>query len=482
MQECELSPGTGIIRSIAATPMTSLQMLCEWIDNSFGAGARTVTIIQEAGALTIVDDGAGCADLKKMETIAVSVPQKGNRAQMYGVGGVNAQIVASRIGPVRVDSVTRDFVGAIEIDWHECLHNNSFTANHDSQANVDGRAPGTVIRIGNTRPIKRSRDLFDELGWRYAAVLRRGRRIVLQLRGEEHVVAPYRHPKFSAAARVELDFTFDGCRIRGFCGLVAAGVKNPYWGVSCHWGYRVLERVKSLPCGRSLLRIYGEIQLPQNWRHVTLTKDAVLDGDERDQLLEQIAQRCSAVLDLADDQAEDFELCETTLLAEQFINGELAAVAERGAGGIKGRRPGKSGAEGTVEPTGCGGLHQRFTTSQPGDKALGDLLRRPRAPLTIRLRWNPDMAEDQAYEFVATSRGLSLLWLNGRLAEFYRSDHKALASYVVPIVAREIVDGVAASRGLFPSFRTSDYQKTLMRLSRHVVGRPELAGAEKGAV
>lgn len=451
-----LDCGTSIIEVFAARTMTWKQMLSEWIDNSFGAGAKKVDISWNGDTLLISDDGQGCEDLREMESPARSLKRTGNLAAKYGIGGVMSQIRAGRAGLVEVSSITREKIGNISIDWSECMRLGKITADFYEHPNMGGQKPGTRITIHGSRRVKEVPSLVRDLGYCYAGKLRQGCSITLRVDGEKIRVKPYTPPPFSR--RVDFGFEFNGHHITGFCGLVERGKSNPYPGWSFHWAYRFLGQFYDPANGRPSNRIYSEVYLPEGWSNIGVTKDEF--SEDAGPLMDALAVHCAEIIEAAGFEAEDASLCSATKAAEDLISRAIGLK-----GGIKGARPGCAGKKGTVEPTGTGSEHRNFKKSQPGSKVPGDGASMASLPSRVVLYFDDTMEEPYLFAPHRKRGCPSTLTLNSGLCGIANlmSDPKSLAMGCLPIIAYEIAYGSKETRNIFAFLKVTEYKAILKK-------------------
>lgn len=452
-QSVPLECGTGIINVFRAQDLSWKRMMSEWIDNSFGAGAKRITIRKTGSLLEIVDDGFGCDDLRAMQSLARSVKNTGNKASRYGIGGLMSQINASQAGMTEVSSTTREKKSHIVCDWRACLERDTLFANSFLEISAPSRKSktGTTITIHNCKRIRDVDKLVRELGYRFSGMLNAGHSITLEIEEEPTKVKPFTHPPFSK--EVAFEFKLDGCIVKGFCGLVERGTTNLFPGWSVHWGYRFLDRFHEPADGTPTNRIYGEIYLPQEWKNLSVTKDSFCE--EPDDLWEVITEHCREIIDIAAEESQKVELAGASQAAEAIISGALI-----GKRMVKGARPGDTGKQGTVKPTGTGGDHKRFKTSQPGDKAPEDSPLPDRTPDRVRIVFDETM--EDVYSIATSGKRVRtfVLTLNTglvRIADF-RDDPKKLATVCLGYIAREIADGADDIQRAFPSYREQSYQ------------------------
>lgn len=460
-----LSIGVGILRFLRDSNMRWDVMFKEWIDNSLGARARNIIIRSKGKVLEIVDDGDGCDDLIVMESPARSGNRPHDIAGMYGIGGVMSQIHASQGGLVEVSSVHKNRQSEIAIDWNECLESNRFTPKYHNQIPSSPDATtGTTIRIHRAKRFRDTEKIITDLGHDYAYVLRHGRRILFEIDGDVKEVIAYEPPPFDK--KVRFDFDFQGHRIKGFCGVLKQGFTNHYPGWSVHWGYRVAMVTKAPAMGHLVNRIYGEIELPRTWKNIVPTKDDFTS--EADDLWEKIGELCTEVLERGDVQSTDFAIQE----ASEIVGGLLTEAIGGDRALIKGRRPKKGEDEGTVEPSGDGPEHKKFTTSQPGYKPsdLDGIEGLEKAPKKIRIAWDEAMTQAYRIDITGTSRSrIMTIMLNSGNPQIYDfiKDPNKLVTICCHFMATDLTN-TPQYRGMFPEFVRDEVKETFDALLRRV--------------
>ena len=265
-----LSNGAGMIRFFIGSTLTILQMLAEWIDNALGADADKIVIRwrRREHLLEIEDDGHGCEDLEEMESLARSGRKPGDRAAMYGIGGVMSQICMSRGGVVEVTTTTPTRKGYIKVDWNACLVADELFSEHGTTARPPKVKTGTTIKIHGAKSPGDVAKLVAGLGYHYAGALKAGKSITLLIDDQRHRIRPYHPPPFEA--EVHWDFVLDNLPIKGYTAAVAASHANPHAGWSIDWGYRIAMKFPD-PAGpgRSAHRIFGMVYLPRGGRGST---------------------------------------------------------------------------------------------------------------------------------------------------------------------------------------------------------------------
>lgn len=459
----------GIIRVLQGERLNYLAALKEWIDNSLGARAKTITIRRTGECLEIIDDGDGCDDLKTMESLAASYKKSHNKASMYGIGGVLSQIRASIDGLVEVESITKKNTSKITVDWNECIANDKIGAKKYSSGPALGMMKtGTTIRIPKAKRFYSVEQYAEDLGHAYAGELRRaGRKIEFDINGKVTRVIPFKPYPFDGEP-VRFDFDYQGHRIKGFCGVVKPGVTNRFPGWSVHWGYRVAFITHKPANGRRDHRIYGEVELPHDWKNINPTKDDFTN--EIDDLWEIIGGHCEEVIVRGDQGSSDFELSESSEMVSDILTGAIAGKQTI----AKGRRPGAGSNRGTVNGTGNGSTHRNFSTAQTGEKPVDPTGNgaHARIPQKISVAWDDTL--DRPYSIVITgtkSRTLAITLnkSNPRILEF-KDDPGKLATMCCSHIAHELTYN-SDFANVFPEFQAEQYHETYSQLLSRVVSR-----------
>jgi hypothetical protein len=468
----DLRYGASIVFALGGRSLSWPQMMSEWIDNSFGAGANRVQITYDrtSNTLVIEDDGLGCDDLVEMESPARSKRHAGDRAGRYGIGGVMSQIVASQKGFVEVFSVTATKTMEIAVDWGKCLaEDRLYTTRHLEDARGPRDRVGTKIVIHTCRRLTTVSSVVRDLGYRYSGELSSGKSIVLDVNGETISVHPYEPPE--AIKSLDGEFDLDGNHIRFHCRIVGRSDQNPYSGWSVHWGYRFLDRFSDPAEGLPTGRIYAEVCLPETWKNISDTKDAFLEYPET--LWAAVAERCRPLVQEAARRDAEVDLTDAGNAVADIINkileGDKAAKAK-----VKGRRPGDGEKTGTVVPEnpGRGGRHRRFSESQPDADGVPGVLPAI-APVFLVIGWDSTMDVPYRIEASGVRKRTYTLTLNSgiELIRRFVGDQSLLLAYCLFPVALEIANESGRSQNTFPSFQDMQfrdiYGTLLTRASGH---------------
>lgn len=465
-----ISIGGGILDVLRAQRMDWSEMIKEWVDNSFGARAKNVTLRWSGETFEVADDGEGCEDLRIMESPGKSGRKPYDNAGKFGIGGVWAQIRASQAGLVEIISFHVKHVSKVTLHWGKFITKDDLSAEHFQQL-PPTKPTGTIIRIPKLaigRP-SHYRRLIEDLGHAYKEeIVKRGRKIVFDVDGKISIVEPYKPPKFEYQKKFQ--FEYQGHQIHGFCGIVPHGVKLRFPGWSVFWGYR-MGFTTNLPAGetRIVKRIYAEVYLPRTWENISPTKDGFSVDD--DGLWETVGEHCKEIIEKADEQSYDLELQETAEIVNELLTGAIAGNSLV----AKGRRPGSNGENGTVEPSGNGSPHRSFETAQEGYKDSDPTGKpcRMRGPSRIRITW--EMGMEYPYE-VEIRKGTMFLTLDKSREQIARfmDDPLSLAVLCCGYIAQEMETN-PETEGMFPIIRGENIRDTYGRLLSRIKVAPCLA-------
>lgn len=355
--------GLGTIEFIAAQRISWKAALCEWIDNAFDADANAVAIEVGANAVSISDDGRGCAQLEPFIRLGESRRHLTTRLGRFGIGAKDAAIIIG--GPnsqLRVESVHKGTRRVLQINWHSYAKEWAYTP-----PTVSPAGPGQIGTKITVNPVtKRTPNkgdwakLQDDLGYIYAPALKEGRQISVRLKKSDRrprIITRWSPPRLDPHHTVDSVITVKGKRARVYVGLVAEGEPNHRNGITYFHGFRVIVPSSQKGCGNhNASRVCGFVELLDGWR-LAKNKDAIV-GDEGE-LFQAVEAACRPVLEAADRAGMTMR----SAAFAQAVESRLQASLDRMA---KARRRKGGGNKGSKRPTGKGGRHTRAQVEQPG--------------------------------------------------------------------------------------------------------------------
>lgn len=364
--------------------MTRERMIREWVDNSLDAKSRLVMVTRNKDFVEIRDDGQGCADPQAILKLSRSyIHGNGSRSGMFGMGGKIASLRASQGQRTYVETIHEGQIHRLEANWRLMMERDSWSFGTTKPiAAKNGQTGTTIINDGPDGPITfpGAERISERLGFDYMDAIKSGVLIVLKIDGKRYEIKPYRIPKFSQEC--DFSFDYDGYKIEGMCGIVAAGELNPYPGFTFHWGpHRVLLTTEDPADGKFCGRIQAHIKLPEGWDNVNVTKDG-WKTDDPTALYDMLGGASRHIIDAAQEASEDHELATFTNEIESLLNGTILVRAN-------GRRPGNSGQQGTVEPKDTDRRHKKFNIWRPGDRGTAKCS--PAVPQRFEVHWRDDI-------------------------------------------------------------------------------------------
>jgi hypothetical protein len=371
----EVGMGTMLTAFSGWNNVTATKAMRELIDNALDASARNVTISWEGTRFAIEDDGHGTDEVKRILAPFNHGEHIGTKSGRYGFGGSGSLAwIADASGTVKVESHTGEWRHTMSLDYGECVRKNRLEV--DNASRRASRCPGTRIIIEGARQTSQNQigAARPTFAFDYAPALRSG--VVVSINGKP--IAPFAPPEM--AKKKPFRFIVDGCDIRGFCGLVKPGKKNPVQGWAFAYGHRFMG-VFHDPLGDSeaaLNRIYGEATLPKEWKNIGTTKDTFITPP--DELMGKIREASLWAIDQARTESRSLEL-DGVIAAQGILDGILGTPEKE-------RRDKPEVPEtGTKEP-GDGSTKRNYKKAQAGDNR-----RSSGGPRRIRLQWSPDLGQ-----------------------------------------------------------------------------------------
>ncbi|MDE2100987.1 MAG: ATP-binding protein [Patescibacteria group bacterium] len=427
----------GIIEAFLKSPLTFRQCLNELIDNSLDAHADDIKITIVDGMLTYKDNGFGCDEPSRFVGIGKQnseIAKGTGRSAHFGEGLKAALIKLSQANLCTITSVAGGVKRGIRLDWKYMQHVGRLVYSRVSDKPACDEI-GTTIIVNDCIKLSNFDKLVSDIGFDYAHVIRGGVRIKISFNGRQRVAQAYEPPRF--AERIDTEFECNGCKIRGYAGLVLEGEPNPHHGITVRWGPHkraLLLKFNDPADGVSLWRVASEIELPTEWKNFTLTKDSF--AEKPHDLCDMVAEEFRPIFEKAEQAGESFEINSFSDLVAESMNATYEPFKR-----IKGRRPGITGKSGTTNPTGTGSPHKEFATYQPGDKA--DRPKRDtRIPKCFRIHWRDDMTAAWMIEINGNKLVVANIYLNKlspRINGFReRNDIESLATFCFGQLAQHI--------------------------------------------
>lgn len=315
-------------------------MVCELIDNAFGANATTVRLSWPGGKVfRIEDDGSGIPDIVRMLTFGAKRDRDAADIGFYGVGAKHALIWLWGESTVRTKH--GGYSSELTISWDDVA---SGRVPYPTDAAVvriaGGQDTGTAIYCKVDKGYPKFADLLPSIASTYTPGIESGKRIIIACPGTHggEVLSGRAWPETDC----QIDDTIEaaGREVRIRMGIVSQGHKNPYTkGFSFERSFRVIKESTLGANGFSVSRIAARITLGTDWRLSTHKDDF---AEFQDELAEAIYARCADLMQEASEQAMSLEDAE--------FNRELADAVHKVAGQRREKRPGASDEAGTVQP------------------------------------------------------------------------------------------------------------------------------------
>jgi hypothetical protein len=433
----------------------------EYLDNSLDAGAGSVSITYSTPDKTLVvsDDGNGTEEPENIVSPFKHGAHTTTASGRYGIGGTASMIwMTDAKGIVSVLTTTDRHTHAIVADFAVMMSNDSLDATADRFPSA-GKPKGTSISIGrctfNPGLIMQFRSKLEFL---YTPTLRKKTKIILAVDDKAVQLEPVPRPIHGRSVKFSL--VVDGHTVNGFCDMVKPGVKNPAKGFAVALGHRFMDTFREPAGDRNIdwSRLYAEITLPDSWDNVTDHKDGFRTAPN--DLWAQVEERCRAILDELEQEAQSIELDDSIKAAQEILD----MVTGHTPNGEKGRRGGPHEKEGTCEPTNNGSEHENFSKKQPGTKG-------GRPPKRILLNWASDL--EVPYEIRMESRRIRVTLSEGHLASVFKGENcgEQLAFFVLNAVSAANFTNSIDAKGLFPNLAADsiamDFGRMLSWLPAH---------------
>lgn len=391
-------------------------MVCELIDNSFGADARHVKLSWPGGkAFSIEDDGHGTSDLMKMLTLGAKRDRTSRDIGYYGVGAKLALIWLW--GKSHISSVCGDSRYSVEIDWNDIAEGVAAYPTEESiQESYRGDLnTGTLIKCFAERNYPKFEDLFASISNTYTPGIEEGRKILCSVNGRPQVLKGRPWPK--TTDEIDDVVVAAGREVRIRMGIVAPGEKNTYGnGFAFERSFRVIKEnlLGSGSFGAS--RIAARITLGDDWL-LSTNKDDFTEYQE--ELSDAILDRCSAMLQTADEQSVSYE--------DQQFNKSLAEIVLQA--NRRESRPNQGDNVGAVQPKSTGRKRRTAAESTDQDGSVeGERTVRKRNGFSV-VAYEADSATFGKYD--ADANKVCLNMSNEWLCEKYRKREEDVLTPVI---------------------------------------------------
>jgi hypothetical protein len=275
MSKRDITPRPKIIAGTREQSLGFVPALCEFIDNSFGAGANkvTITIPTKLGQpIRVRDDGDGVQSLVNMFRFGDSTPSgKHVRVGRWGVGFKEAAIwLGDRVS---VSSIRGRKQHHVIVDWSVLETQDKWEIDEPQSDDIEAAAEsGTVITI--SRPcyhhVKRTQkaidDLIKKLGITYHPILAKGGQIIIMHGSRKIRVQPFEWPELDGDP-IARKLRINGKTAKVKVGILQAGVNTPFEGIQyCHH-YRVIERSCAVATNNGYpgQGLVGIVELSDKW-------------------------------------------------------------------------------------------------------------------------------------------------------------------------------------------------------------------------
>jgi len=311
-----------------------LQGLCEFIDNSLSAKAKTIQIVFHKRLLEVIDDGIGT---DTPEDILTPFKSKGmDCTSRYGIGAAGCAIVLSNWGRCVASSNTgKGMTKTCVMNWAAYKSTTCGDVEITQLQSSPSSYRGTTISIDMVRQLtaEQHQKCMDEIAFRYSTAIRNGISITYTAKGKTETIRAWKRPELVRSEKETLIHKQLG-KIELFCGIVKPGHKNERPGFNIYWGKRILIEHESGPCAiyeASTARIYGEIILDhETFPHVNTLKDGFNNDFDPSGLYQRIAERFKDIL--IDAKAEGIEVHLEVLSkkAAEILNSAFGEMGDKG--------------------------------------------------------------------------------------------------------------------------------------------------------
>lgn len=359
-------PRASTLRAIAAGNVGWLTAFGEWIDNSFDRHATRVSITLERDSLTIEDDGEGTATLPALVQLGEHTDAATGLGE-YGMGGKESLLWAGgERSDVVILSTHRGVTRRLAMNWLDYARSDWELPDVHERPATPGEI-GTKIQVHplRGRPPANPERICEELGYLYSRAIRRdNRQITIKWPGikeRPRVIAAWEPPEFeSSPAPIHITIQVGNKSADVFAGVVKEGVRNPRYGLTYWYKYRVIMPASARGCGDfHITRVCGFVELRDGWKSaLTRNKNGLTVGDEA--LFAEVERTILPILQAADRAGSTFALRELSARLESRVGTILNSLRDSKA------KRGKGETQGSVRPAGTNRKHQRAEQEQSG--------------------------------------------------------------------------------------------------------------------
>jgi hypothetical protein len=336
-----IGPKPRFLFSIRAERGDVVRLCSEAVDNSFDAGARSVSITISRDAIGFVDDGIGVAlkNFPALFTLGDHAQLTSTKLGRFGVG-ITAQAV-NVANEMTVRSISADGCFTAQVDWREVLRDGWTIEEPVRLPFVVGTPTGTVITLTGLRPLVRYtlERLIDDLAQRFYPALAEGRTITVN----GIPVPVLADPPMNEV--VEHSFQFGEGRsatLRG--GLLAQPSKLNR--VNIGYGHRIVMPLSTFGCGgfTGLSNLFARVQLGGYRWALSAYKEGITDESQRDELEEAVAAALQPILQKCGNVSMETRVMAIGELVNELLPDSIAAArphkqkGKEEPSGKKGRR------------------------------------------------------------------------------------------------------------------------------------------------
>lgn len=333
-------------------------MICELVDNSFNAGATSVSLKWSGGKVfSISDNGNGAKDLTALINLGKRISQDTDTIGRYGVGAKQALVWLW--GTTEILSTTDRQKSHVIANWCDIATSQSEWP--VPAVEIGDFQSGTQIVSRSTRNKPNLKALRPAIAATYTPALELGCKISVWDKNVPVLLSPRQWPE--TTKEIEDTIFAAGRPVQVKMGIVKEGVLNPYvGGFSFERTHRVIKESTLGANGFSVARIAARVKLGHEW-HLSTNKDEFYDY--HDELADAIQERFHDLMEEADQQAVNIE--------DNAFNRELASTVLQGVKRREKRNAPDESNSGTVEPQDTGVKRRRASksTDNPGSISGG---------------------------------------------------------------------------------------------------------------